>query len=228
MFHRHSDTNTPPQSFQESMSITQLTSSGDIGAATISPDGKWLAYVQDRKGQQSIWVRQVATGSMAQVLPPSEIKSRRSRRLPAMEIISISTPDTSGRANEPLAENGVARRRSAAILDDIDSPISFSPDGSQIAFVRDSIRGTESSKLMVAAADGSGQHTLSTLTRPQHSFSLNGPAWSPDGARIAVGAIEGQGSTIHWHIHLVDTKIRHHHSSRRRHLGESAPIRLAS
>jgi len=90
------------------------------------------------------------------------------------------------------------------ILDDIDSPITFSPDGGQLAFVRDSSTDS-SSKLMIAAADGSGQRILTTLTG-FNSFSLNGPAWSPDGERIAAGAIEGEANNYHWHIHLIDTK----------------------
>ena len=202
MFHRHSE-QTAPQRFQEGMSITQLTSSGDIGAATISPDGKWLAYVQDRNGQQSIWVRQVATGSIAQVLPPSQLNPDGLTFTRDGNYLYFNTRHTSETMNhlQKMASLGGPPQ---LILDDIDSPISFSPDGSQIAFVRNSST-EQNSKLMVAAADGSGQHALSTLSGLS-SFSLNGPAWSPDGARIAVGAIEGQGSSYHWHIHLVDTK----------------------
>jgi serine/threonine protein kinase len=202
MLHRHAEA-PAPQSFQEGMTITQLTSSGDIGAASISPDGKWLAYVQDRNGQQSIWVRQVVTGSTAQVLPPSELNPDGLTFTRDGNYLYFNTRHTS----EPISHLQKMASLGGTpqlILDDIDSPISFSPDGSQIAFVRNSST-EQNSKLMVAAADGSGQHALSTLSGLS-SFSLNGPAWSPDGARIAVGAIEGQGSSYHWHIHLVDTK----------------------
>src|SRR5579864_8374923 len=55
----------PPASSFQKMTITRLTTSGDVGPAAISPDGKWLAYVVNAK-QQSLWVRQLATGSTAQ------------------------------------------------------------------------------------------------------------------------------------------------------------------
>ena len=185
------------------MSITQLTSSGDIGAASISPDGKWLAYVQDHNGEDSIWVRQLATGSTAQVLPPSKLNLDGLTFTRDGNYLYFNTRVLGENMNhlQKMASLGGTPQ---PLLDDIDSPISFSPDGTQITFVRQS-SAEFNSKLMVAAADGTGAHALSTLSGLS-GFSTTGPAWSPDGARIAVGAIEGQGSTYHWHIHFVDTK----------------------
>ena len=203
MLHRHSEhEHAATESFQEGMTITQLTSSGDIGAAAISPDGKWLAYVQDRDGQQSIWVRQVVTGSTAQVLAPSKLNPDGLTFTRDGNYLYFNTRNQGESLShlQKMASLGGAPQH---ILDDIDSPITFSPDGSQLAFVRDS-SADSSSRIIVAAADGSGQHALATLTG-LNSFSTNGPAWSPDGARIAAGAIEGQGSAYHWHIHLIDT-----------------------
>jgi len=54
------------------MTITPITSSGNIHSAAISGDGKWLAYVQDDKGGHALWVHQLGTGSTAQVLPGTQ------------------------------------------------------------------------------------------------------------------------------------------------------------
>jgi eukaryotic-like serine/threonine-protein kinase len=54
------------------MTITPVTSSGEVHSAAISPDGKWLAYVSDEKGEHGIFVRQLGTGSTALVVPGSE------------------------------------------------------------------------------------------------------------------------------------------------------------
>ena len=53
------------------MTITPISSSGHTYGAAISPDGKWLAYISDEEGKSGIWVRQLGTGSTAQVVAPS-------------------------------------------------------------------------------------------------------------------------------------------------------------
>jgi len=66
------------------------------------------------------------------------------------------------------------------LITDVDSPVSFSPDGQQIVFLRNS--GTEgTSKLIIARPDGSGERVLASLPIPGYIA----PAWSPDGKWIA-------------------------------------------
>ena len=60
-----------------------------------------------------------------------------------------------------------------------DGSPAWSPDGTRLAFSRTSFdaRGLPTTRLMVAAADGSGAHAV--------SGDGDQPAWSPDGTRIA-------------------------------------------
>jgi eukaryotic-like serine/threonine-protein kinase len=55
----------------QNLDITKLTDTGDVSNAVISPDGRYVAYML-RGARPSLWVRQVATESAVQVLPPSE------------------------------------------------------------------------------------------------------------------------------------------------------------
>src|SRR5215469_14102651 len=50
------------------MQITKLTENGAAMSGAVSPDGRYAAYVK-RGDQQSLWVKQIATGSEAQVVP---------------------------------------------------------------------------------------------------------------------------------------------------------------
>src|SRR4029077_3662208 len=69
------------------------------------------------------------------------------------------------------------------LIRDVDSAVSFSPDGRQLVFVR-GIPDRKVTEVRLANADGSGDRLLATLQSP--AFNLIGGAWSPDGKSIAV------------------------------------------
>src|SRR5215469_12638078 len=58
---------TPFQNF----TVTQITNSGKAARTAISPDGKFVISVIDENGLQSLWLRNVPTGSDTQVIAPS-------------------------------------------------------------------------------------------------------------------------------------------------------------
>src|SRR6266699_5148527 len=55
----------------EAMSVENLTNNGHVSLARISPDGKYLLYVLDENGLQSLWLRHIPTGSNTQVVTPA-------------------------------------------------------------------------------------------------------------------------------------------------------------
>jgi len=165
------------------MMIAPVTSSGNIQDPAISNDGKWLAYAQSENGESTIWVRQLATASMARVAPPSPRMIASLAFSPDGNYVYFveKDPTADHSALYQLPSLGGAPRQ---ILFDVDSPIGFSPDGKRLAFVRQSPENMTSS-LMLANADGSAERKLAALNFPS-SFSSGGPSWSPDGKRIAV------------------------------------------
>ncbi len=52
--------------------VTKLTTNGKATFAAISPDGKYVAHIQQDGVQTSIYLRQVATQSNVQIVPPDE------------------------------------------------------------------------------------------------------------------------------------------------------------
>src|SRR5262245_25382225 len=53
--------------------VIRLTHTGKAARAAISPDGKYVAHVIEESGKQSLWLRQVATSSEIQIVPPDEV-----------------------------------------------------------------------------------------------------------------------------------------------------------
>ena len=65
------------------MRITRLTTGGRIGNAqikgyaSISPDGKYVVFKTTEAGKDSLWVRQVSTGSLVEIVPEPRRQDRR-------------------------------------------------------------------------------------------------------------------------------------------------------
>ncbi|HEV8660408.1 MAG TPA: protein kinase [Thermoanaerobaculia bacterium] len=162
--------------------IKQLTTSGKVSEAAISPDGKYLAYV-DRGvlRESSISLLHLPTGSAVQIVP----------RQSGIEFASVSfSPDGDyiDYTRRPLASSQHDLERipvlggtSQQVLADVDTPVAFAPDGRHIAFVRGA---KEESFLMVADGEGHSERKLAIVKRPQR-LAVAAPAWSPDGKTIA-------------------------------------------
>jgi Tol biopolymer transport system component len=53
-----------------SVRLSKFTTTGKAVKVAISPDGKYLAFAVNDAGQQSVWLRQIATNKELQIVPP--------------------------------------------------------------------------------------------------------------------------------------------------------------
>lgn len=178
------------------MKITRLTTGGKIGAATvlgvtaITPDGRYIVFVTAEQGKQSLWVRQLSTNNLLQIVPPVQGYYTGNVFSPDGELVYFSRVDEEnllGALYQVSVLGGTVRR----LVSHIDGPITFSPDGRRIAFVRNDRHQGESS-VMLANADGSAEKKLATRKYPE-AYSTGGISWSPDGSLIACGALTSSG-----------------------------------
>ena len=55
------------------LTVTPLTASGNVISATVSPDGRHIAYVESEHGRQSLWIQQVAGGQSLRLIPEQNV-----------------------------------------------------------------------------------------------------------------------------------------------------------
>jgi len=163
----------------QSMKITQLTSNGKTGDAAISPDGKYLVHVVREAGKRSLWVKQVSTGSTVQILPLAEVLFVGITISFDGEYIYYVVNDAGKNILYKVPILGGTPRK---ILEDVQSAVTLSPDGKQIAFYR-YVRKTGDFSFVVANEDGTGERVLASHRGDLWFAGM--PAWSPDGDIVA-------------------------------------------
>ncbi|MEO8198691.1 MAG: protein kinase [Thermoanaerobaculia bacterium] len=182
-----------PNGFQE-MRIRAATSTGNILAASLSPDGRYLASVREEVEGLSLWLRQLATGTDIQLLPPQGLRSVRSPVFtPDGEYVTFTESDDR-RSLFSLYRIPVLGGTARKLLDDIDTLAAYSPDGSRIAFVRNLVL-ERSQTVFLASAEGEDETPLATRrTAEGHQFFTGstslGPVWSPDGRSVTVPGLD--------------------------------------
>ncbi|MGH9873255.1 MAG: winged helix-turn-helix domain-containing protein [Pyrinomonadaceae bacterium] len=176
--------------------LTRLTTTGKVGLAAISPDGRYVAYVRGGEGQTSIWLKHIDSGSDKEIVPPSG----------GNYCCPVFTHDGSYvyygsfLPNTPTMLYRVPVLGGAAtkIIDgDTDSRVTLSPDDKQLAFIRGyPQRGIV--ELIVANADGSEERKLDTFDIADFfsgGRNIMDPAWSPNEEIIVIGipAVDAAG-----------------------------------
>ncbi len=175
-----------PLTSPQTMQITKLTATGKAGIPALSPDGKYVAYRVDDAGKQSVWLRQLAAVNGVAIVPPAEMELTGLTFSPDGNYLyytAYQRPPVYG----ALYRVPVLGGNPAKLLDDVDSAVTFAPDGKRIAFVRIAPLEGESF-IFTANADGSQPQKLATRKLPNYFYQEDGLAWSPDGALIACPA----------------------------------------
>ena len=165
-----------------------VTQGGVPYRVAISPDGKSLVYRQRINGQDSLWLGQIDANSSVMINNEPDV---------TYYTLAFSPDGQSIYATARDPQKGIKLLRmptlggvTTELTANIDSAVTFSPDGTKIAFIRDKSESKQSTIQIADAVDCKNEHTLSTLSAPQ-AFSSQGLSWSPDGKLIAVGANTG-------------------------------------
>ena len=169
----------------QSIKIAKVSGTHNARLGAMSPDGKYLAYVLNEEGNESLWLRHMATESNVQIVKPERVHyDAMCFSLDGSYIYYTHTEVASGPESQDndLYRTPVLGGNSQLLIKDIDSTPSFSPDGQRFVFVRANDPEPGKYFVLMANADGSSEKTIMTGSM---AVPLSAPVWSPDGSVIA-------------------------------------------
>jgi DNA-binding winged helix-turn-helix (wHTH) protein/Tol biopolymer transport system component len=192
--------------------ITKLTDSGRALNVAISPDGRYVVYSINSGDEESLRLRQVATQSDVEILPsgPGFHGLTFSPDGNYLYVVRSDSKDPYFKYLYSVPALGGPTRQMIA---DVDSPVTFSPNGQQFAFER-AVVPRNVIELRIANADGSGDHVIATIKNGDAGLFQPGPSWSRDG-RTIVCPFRIHGEEIRWMLASVSVpngEVREIHS----------------
>ena len=164
----------------QSIKLDVLTAHGLTAAVAISPDGKYIAYAKDEDGKQSLWLRQTSSAGDTQIVPPGQTKYEFLKFSRDGNFLYFVGSEGAGQPSSIFQITTLGRNQ-RKLITDVDSQISFSPDGKQVAFIRVS---ESDYSIVIADEQGGNERVLRSRKFPQ--VYTDEVSWSPDGKLIAV------------------------------------------
>jgi serine/threonine protein kinase len=176
-----------------SMELIRLTNNGHAIKASISPDGKYVAYVVESGDAETLWVRQGTTGSDFQIIPPTASHYSNVSFSPDNDYIYFSRllRISSGSWDEMFRKNETVYRvptlggPAREVVKQVGPAFALSPDGKLLCV-------GQAIGLMLANADGTEPRAFGSSTSFFDRWVRVMPtsaSWSPDGKTIALGGV---------------------------------------
>ena len=162
--------------------MVRLTNLGTVTRASLSADGRELAYITRDGIQESLWIRHGNDANPIRLVGPLDGAFDSLTVAPHGFIYyTFFSPNKTNVALYRVPTHG----GSSEVVADASGWIAFSPDGSRYASIRNLSVILRESRVLVVDTAGGSTRVLATRSTPE-SFVMLKPAWSPDGSRLAL------------------------------------------
>ena len=167
------------------LTLTRLTNGAAPVDATISPKGDYFVYHEQDGDLAHLFLQQTGESSRIEISHPiNKMLGEKTVTQDGGHVYFLASGIDISHAS--LYRVPTLGGTPIKLLDRIDSPVSFSPDGEEMVFVRNE-SGTGESTLIVANSNGENERVL--LTHTKELGLLGYPSWSPDGQTIAYSVL---------------------------------------
>jgi len=180
--------NPPPFS---NFSVSKVTDSGNAAMVAISPDGKYILTLIRENGLASLQLRNIPTNSVTQVQPPADVQYNGLRFGVDGNYFYFVRTDPGNDELPFLYRAPLLGGAPEKLAEDVDSNVTFSPDGRMVAFMRDDNPKPGEYRLIVKDLQSGVERTLLGGPRKQ---GLSSPAWSGDGKVILCFVVQPEGA----------------------------------
>ena len=171
-----------PVPFQN-FAVSKATVTGKATLVAISPDGKYLLHVMDDGGQQSLLLQNIPTNSTTQVVAPGPFGYQGLRFSPDGNYLYFLRTEPGSQSLKFLYRAPVLGGTPQKLVTDIDSNITFSPDGKRFAYLLANNPKVGEYRIIIRSAEGNEEKTIATGPLNEAQFDV---AWSPDGKSIVM------------------------------------------